>query len=112
MASITTSAAFTTDDDLVKFFGESVIRKLTAVNYDSWKIKMETILIRERLWPIVYQQKVRPLRLAIDEETILSNMPVSVSLSAAVVAYRGIAGFRPVAQVDIFGLSSLDILLT
>ena len=61
MTSITNSAAFmTTDDDLVKFSGGATIRKLTAVNYDSWKIKMEMILIRERLWPIVCQRKVRP----------------------------------------------------
>ena len=70
MASITNSSAFSaTEDDLVKFSGSATIRKLSAVNYNSWKIKMEMILIRERLWPVVCQRKVRPSDTSSDKPT-------------------------------------------
>ena len=46
MASIINSPAFSaTEDDLVKISGGATIRKLSADNYNSWKIKMEMILV-------------------------------------------------------------------
>ena len=62
IASIINSSAFSaTEDDLIKFSDSVTIWKLSAVNYNSWEIKIKMILIREWLWPIVYQWKVQPL---------------------------------------------------
>ena len=43
-------------------FGVSfqLVPKLDSGNYDTWKTKMEMLLIREKLWAIVCRRKLRP----------------------------------------------------
>ncbi|KAI9868898.1 MAG: hypothetical protein M1830_005473 [Pleopsidium flavum] len=36
------------------------IVKLNSSNYETWKINMEMLLITQRLWAVVSQQKSRP----------------------------------------------------
>src|SRR5437667_11725577 len=38
----------------------SLVPRLSSGNYETWKTKMEMLLIRERLWGIVCRRRVRP----------------------------------------------------
>lgn len=46
----------------------SRIPLLTSANYDTWKTRMEMLLIRERLWPIVCQRRTRPEGFGLGED--------------------------------------------
>ena len=88
------------------------IDQLTAYNYDTWKTKMEMLLIWERLWAVVSEKKTRPkakgkekedsdeptdTQLAFDEEAEQATATIFLYLSDSVG--RNVRGIRDPVQL-------------
>ena len=100
------------------------IDQLTAYNYDTWKMKMEMLLIWEHLWAVVSEKKTRPkakgkekedsdkptdTQLAFDEEAEQATATIFLYLGDSVS--RNVQGICDLAQLwkklhDLYGQTS------